>query len=353
MSAPVRHVGLTALRGFAVAVLERAGLPAAQAGTVADALLWAEARGVDTHGVSRLPFYASLLASGEMVGGAQPGVVRRLPAVVVLDGGGCAGAVGMAAAVHEAIEAARAAGIGLALIRRTTHTGALGCHTARVAQAGLVGIAGAASGPMMAYHQAAAAGVSTAPLSIAAPGARPGAPIVFDMASGVVSMGRLLQARAAGEPLPTGWALDAQGWPTTDAAAATTPLPLGGPKGSGLALMLEMVASLLALAPILAPALAQAPGARRHTQNAFVIAIDVAQVTGSVPDYHALAAELVQAIHALPPAAGTEVLLPGERGARAAARSEVEGVAIASATSAALSALAARLDLPLPWAAAG
>lgn len=350
MTAPGQRVALAPLHGFAVAVLQRAGLPADQAARVADSLLWAEARGVDTHGVSRLPFYAGLLASGEMAGGAEPRLVRRLPAVAVLDGGGCAGAVGMAAATRHAIELAAAGGIGLALLRGTTHTGALGCHTTRIAQAGMVGLAGAASGPMMAYHQAAAAGVSTAPLSIAAPGGRPDAPIVFDMASGIVSMGRLLQARAAGEALPAGWALDAAGRPTTDAAAATTPLPLGGAKGSGLALMLEVLASLLTLAPILAPSLAQAPGERRHTQNAFVIAIDIAQVAG-VADYTALAAELAAAIHALPPAAGAEVLLPGERGARAAARSAQDGVLLAPPTVAALTALAARLGVQPPWGA--
>src|SRR3989442_15729226 len=98
-------------------------------------------------------------------------------------------------------------------------------------------IAITASVPNMAYHGARAAGVSAAPLSVAVPG--DAEPLALDMGSGVISVGKLAQARRSGERLPDGAALDAKGDATTDPRAASIPLPLGGPKGSGLALLIE------------------------------------------------------------------------------------------------------------------
>lgn len=212
----------------------------------------------------------------------------------------------------------------------------------------MAGIAAAASGPNMAYHQAAAAGVSTAPLSIALPRDPDSDPLLFDMASGAVALGKLQQAKATGQPLPVGWALDAQGRPTIDPVNAVTPLPLGGPKGSGLALMLEGLASLLSDNPILAPALSASPAQRRHYQNGFVIALDLAQITK--PSAYFLQADaLVEALKALPAQEGQEILMPGERGYRQARISAREGIALSLATVNALRRTADALDIAPPW----
>jgi LDH2 family malate/lactate/ureidoglycolate dehydrogenase len=239
-------------------------------------------------------------------------------------------------------------GAGVALLRDTTHTGTLGYTTARMAADGLAAFAVAVSGPNMAYHNAAAAGVSTSPLSIAVPQGADAAPMVFDMATSVIALGKLLQAKARREAIPSGWAVDAQGQPTTDAALARFPLPLGGPKGSGLALMVEALASLLSGNPILAPQLAQPPEARRHYQNALVIAIDVNQVVGSAR-FGTLADELCRAIAQLPPRSGEEVLLPGQRGDREAEARRRQGIPVAVPVRKALEKEAARLDVRLPW----
>jgi len=333
------------LHALAASLLEAAGLQRTSAHQVADALVWADSRGTDSHGVSRLPMYVSLLESGEMDGSATVHRRLRLPALTVLDGNRCAGAVGMQAAATEAMSAAREAGIGMCFLCDTTHTGALGYFTGQVARAGMIGIAGAASGPHMAYHNAATAGVSTSPLSIAAPGDEP---IVFDMSAGTVALGKLLQAKAAGESIPSGWALDAEGRPTTDPAAAKTPLPLGGPKGSGLALMMEMMTSLVVGNPILAPALAVPASRRRHCQNAFVLAIDV----GSVTDIHGYLADvnaLATCIKALPPQEGQEILLPGERGLRQSAVSSKSGIPLRKNVLKALEQLAQKYGADVPW----
>ena len=290
----------------------RHGMSVAHATLVSDALVWAEMRGMDTHGVMRAPRYVDLIRRGEL--NPTP-VLKRLsetPAAVVLDCDRAAGAVAMMQAVHAACEKAGNAGIGLALAKATTHTGALGYYTQHAARDGYAAIALAASVPLMAYHGTRAASVGTAPLSIAVPGEDE--PLALDMASSLISMGALMRARATGAPIPEGAALAADGTPTTDARKAAIPLPLGGPKGSGLAFMVECLASLLTGNPILAEAL---EGRGRHKQNGFVVAIDAARFM-PLPDFTREVQRLAAALRRQP--ADGEILMPGERGARNAAR---------------------------------
>jgi len=205
-------------------------------------------------------------------------------------------------------------------------------------------IAVSASVPNMAYHGARAAGVSTAPLSIAVPG--DDEPLALDMGSGVISIGKLAQARRSGERLADGLALNGKGEPTTDPRAASIPLPLGGPKGSGLALLIECLTSLLAGNPILAEALEGTAKGRRHYQNALVIAIDVARFL-PLGDFRREVKRLARAIKALPPEPGAEILLPGERGRRNAAQRQSD-VPLPASVLEELRALAASLGVELP-----
>ena len=192
---------------------------------------------------------------------------------MLLDADRAAGPIAMSHAASLAVEKARGAGIGMCLVRMTTHTAALGYYTQRIAHVGMAAIAFAASGPNMAYHGARAAGVSTAPLALAVPGED--GPIALDMASAVVSLGKLAQARRSGEALAPDVALDAEGKPTTDARVARLPLPLGGAKGAGLALLIECMTSLIVGNPLLAEVLEGTPSGRKHSQNGAVIAVDI------------------------------------------------------------------------------
>jgi len=297
----------------------RQGMASADAELVADALVWAEMRGLDTHGVVRAPRYADLIRKGDLNPKPRIQRTKETEAAVVLDCDRAAGAVAMMAGMRAACEKARKTGVGLALVKATTHTGALGYYTQHTAREGFAAIAFAASIPLMAYYGSRAAGVGTAPLSIAVPGADE--PLALDMASSVISMGALMRARATGEPIPEGAALSATGEPTTDSRKASIPLPLGGPKGSGLALMFECLASLLTGNPILAEA---HEGRGRHKQNAVAIAIDVARFM-PLADFRREVARLERAIRGLP--ADGEVLMPGERGHRNAAAAS-KGVAV-------------------------
>ncbi len=341
-----RIVSADALRAFAEAVFARAGLSQAHARVVADALVWANLRGIDTHGVTRIPRYVDLLEAGDMSRAPDVRVVAETAAAVVIDADRAPGPVAMTEAMAAAARKARAAGVGLALARATTHTAALGYYTLAAAREGMAAIALAASWPNMAVHGARAAGVSTSPLSIAVPGGAE--PLVLDMGTGVVSVGRLTQARKSGTPIPEGWALDAEGRATTDPQAAALPLPMAGPKGSGLALMIECLTSLLVANPLIAEFLEQTPEGLRHRQNGLAIAIDVARF-GDPAAFRREVERTVRAIKALPRADGTdEILVPGERGARNFAKRAREGVPIPPPVWKELGALAGRLGVTMP-----
>jgi LDH2 family malate/lactate/ureidoglycolate dehydrogenase len=340
-------ISARALGHFATEVFARAGMSRVHAALVAEVLVWADLRGVGSHGVMRIPRYVAWLESGDMNPRPEMRIATETAASVLLEADRAPGPVAMMEGVAHALRKARDAAIGLALVRGTTHTAALGYYTQAAARHGMAAIALSASAPNMAYHGARAAGVSTGPISIAVPGDRE--PLVLDMASALVPFGRLAQARRSGGTLPAGAALDCDGNPTTDPAKAEIPLPMGGPKGSGLALMIECLASLVAANPLVAPRLEGDPESRRHRQNGMVIAIDVAHF-GDLDRFKGEVERLAGAIKALPPAApGGEIMLPGERAGRALEKGIGEGIRLPRGVLAELSAVAARLGVERTW----
>jgi ureidoglycolate dehydrogenase (NAD+) len=141
-----------------------------------------------------------------------------------------------------------------------------------------------------------------------------------------VARGKLVQARKTNQPIPAGWALDRDGNPTTDPQAALIPLPLGGPKGSGLSLMIELITSLVVSNPIIAGALEGTAEGHRHRQNGLVLAIDLARF-GDPQAFRSEVDRVIAALKALPKAPGAfEILMPGERGSRALATRTREGI---------------------------
>ena len=342
---PVRSmVTAGALRQFATEIFVAFGMSESDARTVADVLVWADLRGVDSHGVTRIPMYLRLLDDGDL----NPTPVMRIgvetAASLVIEADHAAGPISMTRAIAAAIAKAREVGIGVAFVRGTTHTAALGYYTSRAADEGMAAIAFAASVPMMAYHGARVAGASTSPISIAAPGGDRGA-VVLDMATSVASMGKLNQARKMGRPIPAGWAIDADGRPTTDSRSAQVPLPLGGPKGSGLSLMIELITSVLLANPILSEALADTAAGRRHKQNAVTLAIDVARF-GDLDSFRREVDRLIETVKTLPRAdESIEILVPGKRGRRTLERRQRDGIPIPGPIREELARVATRLGV--------
>lgn len=338
----VRHDDLAQ---FIIAAFAAKGMAADDAKVIADALVWANLRGHDSHGVVRLPRYIGLIASGEMDATARPAFALDTPTRFVLDGKRCAGPVAMMQAIAAASERARTGGLCVGLVRNTTHTGAIGHYAEWIAERGSIALVAVAGIPLMAYHGARVRSVSTSPLAIGVPTRR--GPLVLDMATSVAALGRLVQARAAGETIPEGWAIAEGGTPTTDPKVAAIPLPLGGPKGAGLSLMFEFMAGILSGAPVLAPMLG--PERRtRHTQNAFILALDVAGFRPPA-QFAADADALIDVIKGLPLRDGfDEILLPGERGGLSRAARSDTGIPIAPSQWGALGRLARELEIELP-----
>lgn len=168
------------------------------------------------------------------------------------------------------------------------------------------------------------------------------------MATAIASFGKLAQARHAGATLPEGWALTGAGDPTTDPGQAAIPMPLGGPKGAGLALMFECLTGLLVGNPLVEAELTGAEGVRRHNQNGLLLAIDIAAFI-DVETYGASLDRMVELIKALPKAPGTdEILVPGERGDRVLVERSRDGIPIAPGTWRALTEAADRLGVEMP-----
>jgi LDH2 family malate/lactate/ureidoglycolate dehydrogenase len=342
---PAATVTADALRRFTSDVFVRAGMRQADAAVVAEVLVWADLRGVDTHGVSRIPMYLRLIDDGDLNLTPSIKVRTETPASILVDADRAAGPIAMTTATNAAVRKARDAGVGLGLVRATTHTAALGYYTLMAAQEGMAAVALAASVPFMAYHGTRAPGVSTNPISIAVPGGERG-PVVLDMATGVVARGKLVQARKTSQPIPAGWALDRDGNPTTDPQAALIPLPLGGPKGSGLSLMIELITSLIVSNPIIAGALEGTADGQRHRQNGLVLAIDLERF-GDPEAFRSEVDRVIAALKALPQAPGVvEILMPGERGARALAARTRDGIPLPRPIVDELRGVAARFGLP-------
>jgi LDH2 family malate/lactate/ureidoglycolate dehydrogenase len=325
-------------------VFRAVGMSAAHASIMADALVWANLRGVDSHGVVRLPRYLEMIEQDLMNLRPEPKVSHPVPVSVVIEADRSPGPAILAFAVEQVIERATQYGVAMALVSRMTHSGALGYYTEKGAKAGLACIAlNAGVLAAMPYHGARGAVLGTNPISIAVPGGD--APLLFDMATSAISMGKVMAARRSGVPLEPGSAADQDGVPTTDAKAAAMVLPLGGPKGSGLAVMIESLASLLGGHPLIADALLGTGEGSKHRQNALLIAIDIGKFV-DVDGFRGEVQRLIEALKALPLApGGDEILMPGERGYRTMKQRSEQGIPLPPALVAELAAISARLQL--------
>jgi len=338
-------VGHEELGRFIRDVLTAHGASAADAAVVADGLVWANLRGGDGHGVSRLPRYVKIIERGEIDTKARPRLSHDRAASFVLECGHGFGPVAVMQAAALAVERANKLGVCFGLVRETTHTGAIGRYAQWIAEHGCAALIMGAGPALMAYHGARVASMATSPIAIAVPSGD--GPIVLDMATSTISNGKILQARATGTPLPQGTVLTADGEATTDPRRAEVLLPLGGPKGSGLGLMFEMLASVLAAAPIQARALGPEQR-KRHTGNTAMLAIDIATFRPLV-DFTHDADALAAVVRALPRQAGfDEITLPGERSARTEAKRRKSGIPIPASLWAELAALAAAHAIKLP-----
>ena len=334
------------LESFAAQIFVEAGLPPRDAAIEAEVLVWANLRGVDSHGVLRIPSYVSSIERGGMNPTPDIQVVKDTPAMSLIDADWAFGPVVTTFAMQRAIAKARTVGIGWMLIRNTTHQGAIGYYALMAAKEGMAGLAVVCSPPNMAPYGARVPGVHNSPIAIAVPGEQH-RPLLLDMATSVAAGGKVSLAIDKGVEMPEGWALDKKGQPTTNPKEVGALLPAGTYKGSGLAMMFECLTSLAVGNPLLARRLA---GKSIHggTQNSFVAAIDIAMFT-DLEAYQSDVDETIDLIKAIDKADGfDEILVPGEPEDRTHETRAEQGIPLPDGTVRNLIEVAEKLGISVP-----
>ncbi|OGP93748.1 MAG: hypothetical protein A2156_15600 [Deltaproteobacteria bacterium RBG_16_48_10] len=234
------------LKGVAIAILKGFRAQDEEAALVAECLVHADRRGIDTHGVYFLTLLAKRVEEGMIRIPTHMEIVRDESATALIDGGDGLGQVAAHRAMEISIEKARKFGMGSVAVRNTNHIGILAFYTLRIAEQGMVGMVMCNGAASMPPWGGAEPFFGTNPISIAVPNGS-GEPVVLDMSSSLVARGKIRRAERLKQSIPLGWALDQNGEPTTDPSAAMkgTLVPIGGPKGYGLALMVDVLAGLL------------------------------------------------------------------------------------------------------------
>lgn len=334
------------LNDWAQRVFQTTGMSEQDARTAADVLVSANLRGVDSHGIMRLKPYLERLSSGLNNPHPNISITRDNPNAVLLDGDNGVGMVVGSYAMRLAIERARELGVASVGVHHSSHYGMAAYYVLMAAQADMVGFAFANTSSAMPPWGSVTPYLGTNPLAFAAPGG-----LVLDMSTTQVSGGKFLLAQSKGEKVPFGWATDREGNPTDDPKVAWSGLyaPLGGYKGFGLALMVEILSSTLtgaAFGPhVYRTPTATTPGADVNVGH-FFIAMDVAHFC-PVPEFTARMTQLANEIHACESVVeGDRIYMPGERSAETVARREREGIPFAPTVLADLRRIGERVGIP-------
>jgi (2R)-3-sulfolactate dehydrogenase (NADP+) len=315
------------LTGLARRALERAGAGPAMAESTARSLVAADAQGLASHGVSRVPQYAAHLRLGRVDGRAVARIVREKPGTVLVDAADGLAFPACTLAVGEAVARARTNGVAFSGVTNSHHFGAAAVHIEPVAATGMVGLAFGNSPAAMPAWGGKRALFGTNPIAAVFP-RRSEPPLVIDLSLSEVARGKLMVAAREGKPIPLGWALDRDGNPTTDPKAGLEGmmLPAGGAKGAMLALVVELLCCALTGAQMgfEADSFFVDAGNRPRIGQAF-LAFDPGALAGT--DVYAERVETLVAAMLQDP----EVRLPGARRRALAEAAAREGVDVPEA----------------------
>lgn len=334
------------LRSWVGQVTQTWGYEAADADYLAETLVDANLRGVDSHGVIRLPVYRSRIEEGLVDPQAEP-IITRSGATVRLDANGGAGQLAARAALEEVDALCAELGVASAAIHGSAHFGTAGFYARELARRGRIALVVSNSEPVVVPFGGRDALLGTNPIAFAAPTS--GDPLSLDMATSTSAMGKVLVARSRGEAIPEGWGVDAEGHPTTDPAAVAALTPAGGPKGYGLGFLVEILAGVLTGAAITS-GIGDMYTDFTTPQDVghWMLALDVERFQPR-DRFIARMDALIAEAHAVAPAPGSDgVLVPGEPEERTRRHREAHGVDLPGAVLADLEQLGRDAGIAFP-----
>jgi len=324
------------LESFTAACLEKLGLEAADARLVAETLVAANLRGVDSHGVVRLPHYATRLRNGTVKARPKISAKRTGPSAAVVEGDAGMGQLVATRAMQEAISLAKQSGVGAVVARNSSHCGACAWFVEMAVKQGLIGVALTHTDSIMVPPGMKRIFLGSNPIAFGAPGERE--PVIIDMSTTHVAWGKILVARQEGKPVPPDWGVDAEGKATTDAQRVVGLAPTGGHKGYALAMMVEILCAQLAGVPF-GRHVTQMYGELNKPRNLghFMLALDVARFADP-KEFAAQISCFLEEIHA------EQALAPGDPERLNAERRRRDGIPLGPALGE-LNALAAELGV--------
>jgi LDH2 family malate/lactate/ureidoglycolate dehydrogenase len=341
----ISHPPLTA---FAKDILAAAGVPDAAAALVAESLVAANLRGVVSHGVQLLIWYTEQIGAGNVDIRTSGRVASENGACLVYDGENGIGQLVSTRCCEHAIRLAKSGGIGMVVARNSTHFGAAAWWAQKLAAAGLIGIVMCNATALVAPWQGRDKMLGTNPICMAVPGPHS---FLLDMATTTVALNRIYKALLSGDKtIPDGWAMDSDGNSTRDPQTAIDglPMPLGGYKGSGLAVMVEILCAALSGGPMLTNVggirVKSIPMGASH----LFLGIDVTRFM-PLEEFTSRMQWLRETItHSRPAAGFDEVMIAGDPEWRTEEKRLAGGIPIARGIWEQLTQLAGRLNVPIP-----
>lgn len=339
-----QNVRPMALRDWITRALTAVGVDPAGADLVSRHLVQTSLWGIDSHGVARTPHYLDRLTRQSIVGRPNMLFSQTGAATGDLDGGHGLGFVVCAHAMEKAIELARSAGVGVVGVRNSSHCGAIGLYTRQATQAHMIGIAFTHSDSFVVPHGGTEPFFGTNPISIAIPTPNPERPLCLDMATSVVPLNRIMNARRENQPLQPGWAVDVNGQETTDPHAVAGILPMAGHKGYAMAFLIDMLCGPLNgmhYGPHLNNMYHELDEHRRL--GSLMIAIDPGRFFGGAMLAQAIVSAIIDVKRQ-----GSAIQYPGEPEYRAEELRSAQGIPIEPGLWAEFETWSARLGIQLP-----
>jgi L-2-hydroxycarboxylate dehydrogenase (NAD+) len=346
----VTYASAGTLRRICADILKAAGVRPEEATLIADCLVYANLRGVDTHGVIRLKFYLQRIKAGGDNPRAQIALVRDSPTTALLDADNAFGPVAGVKAMDMAIAKARDCGLGAVAIRNANHFGAAAYYAERPLREGMIGICTANVVASMPPPGGRAARVGNSPIAFAFPSGEEPA-VIFDAATSVAPWGALIEARLRGELLPPDSFLDREGRPTRDPQAVLDGgflMPIAGHKGYGLALSIALMTGLLAGGVFDTDITYPYGDVSIPGSNSFLMMALRVDRFAPLEEYTRRMDEVIRLIRATPTIEGVDrVLLPGQREHETAQERSRTGIPLSSELVAELRGLAEIVGLRL------